>query len=373
MMSKEKSCSVLLLFAFLTLQLSCGSKKSETARVDEKDVLSLIYQVAEELDMKVICDIDLRGGDLYRKQSVDELIQKSDQYIEAYHNKYGHYNSFWGWYLNNEINPIENDDVEQSTFWRTTWKAVVDKCHAVAPGSKVTISPFFLLDKQSLRGFKYLEPQVYEEWWYHTMKDAGIDILMLQDSGAEHLSFFTLEDRRPFFQAFASACERAGKEFWLNVETGQVVARDWSHALQMEKDFERAWAFTEIDWLKQKLELAAEYGTGIVNWGYYPLMNPSETHSVLTIEDVDGQPVDLSKRKANYDAYKAYAKDVPVAFAAGKKTAPRITGTLWFLPKLIDNGEETNLEQAVRQEIEQQKALGFEYLWVCNTPDHFTP
>jgi len=367
-MLRKKIGGVWLLCALLIVQPSCGSEKGDTARKNETDVLELIYSVADELDMKVICDIDLRGGDLYRKKSVAELTAKSDRYIEEYHKKYGNHDSFWGWYLNNEINPIENDDLEQSAYWRTIWKSIVDKCHQVAPQSKVTISPFFLLDKQSLRGFKYLEPKEYEEWWYHTMKDAGIDILMLQDSGAEHLSFFTIEDRRPFFEAFANACRKAGKEFWLNVETGQVVARDWAHALQMEKDFQRAWAFTEIDWLKQKLELAAEYGTGIVNWGYYPLMNPMEEHSSLTIQNIDGQEVDLSKRKANYEAYQAYLEMVPEDPGAGKLTRPKLNGTLWFLPSGI---EEKDLKDVVRQEIMNQKALGFEFLWICNTPDHF--
>ena len=364
----KRSHLFLCLLALFTGLISCASGRKDPPANNESDVLELIYSIADEMEMKVMCDIDLRGGNLYQTKSVAELTEKSDRYIAAYYQKYGEHDSFWGWYLNNEINPIENSDVEQSAYWRSVWKSVVDKCHEVAPQSKVTISPFFLLDKQSLRGFKYLEPSEYEEWWYHTMQDAGIDILMLQDSGAEHLSFYTLEDRRPFFEAFARACRRAGKEFWVNVESGQVVARDWPHALQMEKDFQRAWAFTDIDWLKQKLELAAAYGTGIVNWGYYPLMNPMERHSSLTQQDVDGQPVDLSQRKANYEAYKAYVETVPDKVSAGQLTRPKLNGTLWFLPRDV---ETKDLEKAVRQEITNQKALGFEFLWICNTPDHF--
>lgn len=353
----------------LSISFSCTT----TVENDTPDVLETIYAVADELDMKVMCDIDLRGGDLYQKKSVEELTRRSDEYIEAYHNKYGHHASFWGWYLNNEINPIENSDIDQSTFWRTIWKSIVTKTRQMDPETKVTISPFFLLDKESLRGFKYQEPGEYEEWWYKTMQETGIDILMLQDSGAEHLSFYTLDDRRPFFQAFANACKRAGKEFWLNVETGQVEAKDWAHALQMEKDFARAWAFTEIDWLKQKLELAAEYATGIVNWGYYPLMNPMDEHSPLTIQDIDGQEVDLSQRKSNYEAYKNYVRNVPETVPDGLLTLPKLEGTLWFLPADVDVESKAELEKIVRQEIMNQKALGFTFLWICNTPEHFNP
>lgn len=367
----KKSIYLFILFSVCMFCTSCTSKKNKETNNRDADVLEMIYSIADELNMKVMCDIDLRGGDLYQKSTVEELTQNSDKYIEAYYKQYGHHTSFWGWYLNNEINPIENSDHEQSAFWRTIWKSIVDKCHAVAPGTKTTISPFFLLDKESLRGFKYQEPKEYEEWWYHTMKESGIDILMLQDSGAEHLSFYTLDDRRPFFQAFANACRKAGKEFWVNVETGQVEAKDWPHALKMEKEFNRDWAFTEMDWLKQKMDLAAEYGTGIINWGYYPLMTPAKEHSVLTIQDIDGQPVDLSKRKANYDAYKAYVQTVSETIPAGKLTQPKLNGTLWFLPPLVDQDKE-ELKKTVRQEIMDQKNLGFTFLWICNTPNHFS-
>lgn len=370
MLVKQKVIYILVLIVSLSIAYACSSKK-ENKTNESVGVLEMIYTIADELDMQVICDIDLRGGDLYQKASVEELTQKSSLYIEQYYEKYKHHPSFWGWYLNNEINPIENSDTEQSAFWRTIWKSVVDKCHQVAPGSKVTISPFFLLDKESLRGFKYQEPQEYEEWWYSTMNETGIDILMLQDSGAEHLSFYTLADREPFFAAFANACRRAGKEFWVNVETGQVEAQDWQHALQMEKDFSRDWAFTEIDWLKQKLDLAARYGTGIINWGYYPLMTPTATQSKLIIQDIDGQDVDLSQRKANYEAYKTYVKNMPTTIGEGSLTLPKLNGTLWFLPKISEEYTHQELEKAVREEIQNQKDIGFNILWICNTPDHF--
>ncbi len=371
----ENIKSVFIALVILLIYVSCTSseKRKTSVETSETDILELIYFIADEMDMKIMCDIDMIGGDLYQKKTAEELIRQSNYYMEEYHEKYGSHASFWGWYLNNELNPLEQSDVEQSLFWRTIWKSVVDKSKAISPGTKVTISPFFLLDKEGYRGFKYLNPEIYEEWWYHTMKETGIDILMLQDSGAEHLSFFTLEDRKPFFQAFANACRKAGKEFWMNVETGQVEAKDWAHALQMEKDFDRKWAFTEINWLKQKLDLAAEYATGIINWGYYPLMNPVEEYSVLTIQDIDGQPVELSSRKNNYDAYKDYVDHLSTRIPQGKLTRPKLNGTLWFLPLELGSQSREELEKAVGQEILNQKEVGFEFLWICNTPKHFKP
>lgn len=360
--------NIIILFLSLLFNSCIYAGKSDHTT----NILDIIYKVADEFDMKVMCDIDLRGGDLYGKRTIDELTRKSDIYIERYFSRYGHHSSFWGWYLNNEINPIENSDYDQSFFWRTIWKSIVDKCNKIAPETKVTISPFFLLDKEGLRGFKYLEPFEYEEWWFKTLKETGIDILMLQDSGAEHLSFFTLEEREPFFEAFSNACRRAEKEFWVNVETGQVEANDWFHALKMEQNFNRNWAFTDINWLEKKLNLAAEYGTGIVNWGYYPLMNPVKHDNTLSILDIDGQTADLDNRKKNYNDYMTYVKSIPDKVPEGKLTQPKLNGTLWFLPSTIDQTNIDKLEKAVRYEIMNQKKIGFSLLWICNTPDFFS-
>ncbi len=373
-MRKIGYIKLLILVLVVQVYSACtskGDKRKSNSDIENIDILEIIYSTADSLNMNVMCDIDLKGGNLYQKSTIEKLTQNGNQYIEKYYKRYGHHPSFWGWYLNNEINPIENTDHEQSYFWRTVWKSVVEKCHQVAPDSKVTISPFFLLDKESLRGFKYLEPAEYEEWWYNTMKETGIDILMIQDSGAEHLSFFTIADREPFLQAFAEACKRAGKEFWVNVETGQVKATDWDHALQMEKDFNRAWEFTEIEWLKQKLNLAAKYGSEIINWGYYPLMAPNEDDKGITLKNVDGQEVDISSRKLNYQEYKAYVDTLSNHIPEGMLTQPKLNGTLWGIPSDIAQMTKEEAEKAIKQEIQCQKDLGFSFVWIVNTPDHF--
>lgn len=344
--------------------------QSREKHISKGDVLEVIYSIADKMNMDVMSDMNVKGGDLYGKGTADEYSKDCIKYIDEYYKKYGRHPSFWGWYLNSEINPIDSTDYEQSKFWRTFWKSIVTECHRICAGTKVTISPFFLLDKQGLRGFKYREPYEYEDWWYHTMLETGIDILMLQDSGAEHLSFFTLNDRRPFFQAFANACRKAGKEFWVNVETGQVETKNWDEAIRMERNKNKAWAFTKMSWLKQKLDLAAEYGSGIINWGYYPLMNPLK--DVLSLQDIDGQAVDLSKRISNYNSYKAYEESISDKVPAGKLTQPKMKGTLWFLPGNLENMNRAELVKAFRRQILYQKRLGFKLIWICNTSSYFT-
>ena len=145
-------------------------------------------------------------------------------------------------------------------------------------GVIVAISPFFLLDDTSRRGFICLTPQQYAQWWGATLKETGIDVIMLQDSG-EHLAFFTLEQREPFWAATAEAAQ-GETQFWLNVETGEADVRSWEEYLPLESRRKVPWRFTPIEWLEQELRLASKYADHIVNWGYFPYMDPHRAEAV---------------------------------------------------------------------------------------------
>jgi Domain of unknown function (DUF4434) len=283
-----------ILWIFNTPALLDKALKSEAAG-ESDDILATVYAIADAKGMRVIADLP-KGG-WYDKVESDDMVATVTEHIRRYHARYGHHKSFHGWYLNYEINPIAPDDTIESAFWRSVWKPMVSECHRVAPESVVTISPFFLLDDTSRRGFIYLTPEQYASWWGKTMQETGIDILMLQDSG-EHLSFFTLEQREPFFAALAKACHDAGAEFWVNVETGEAHVADWDEYIALYWEKKVPWRFTPIDWLEKKLRLAARHGDSIINWGYFPFMDPFPP----------GEPRDGAQEA--YDAYKAYYENV---------------------------------------------------------------
>jgi len=267
------------------------------------DIMEMIYEIADEKGMKVVADLPKAGW--YGKASAAEVIGATKKFIGPFQRRYGSHTSFYGWYLNYEINPIWPDEEAKSAYWRRVWKEIVDECHRVAPNSVVTISPFFLLDVAGHRGFKYLEPKLYEDWWAETLQETGIDVLMLQDSG-EHMGFYTLEQREPFFAAFANACRRAGTQFWLNVETGETDIADWEEFLEYRSRKEHpSMRFTPMEWLEKKLLLAAKYGTYTVNWGYFPFMIP------------DGD----ATQKKSYAAYKAYYESVKDKYPDGSPPA----------------------------------------------------
>ncbi len=274
------------------------------------DVLEIIYKIADKKNMRVIIDLVPNGGGIFNNTTPEKAVAKAKIHINNIYNRYGSHKSFYGWYLNNELNPLHPSEKQISLFWRKMWKGIVDECHHTAPGSVVTISPFFLLDKERFRGFIYLTPDEYAKWWETTLKETGIDILMLQDSG-EHLAFFTIKQREPFLKSVANACHKAGAQFWVNVETGEADVKNWKEYLELErkahslgKDKEPSsgvvpWRFTPINKLAEKLALAARYADNIINWGYYPFMNPLEFSDA---------PFPGHKKEYNKQAYAAYKK-----------------------------------------------------------------
>lgn len=358
------AATALLVSPLIALTGGCSFKNAEPNIVGEKpvkegvDALRLIYSIAEEKGMKVIADLNAEGGDLYSKHTLEYVAAQYRSYVPRFYNRYGKYKSFYGWYLNNELNPLKSDETTISTFWRTVWKSAVDECKKAAPFSVVTISPFFIMDKGKHRGFEFVEPIEYERWWAKTLTQTGIDILMLQDSGAEHLGFFTLEERRPFFKALRNACNQAGSKFWVNVETGEVDAKTWEEAVEMERTNTQKWMYTRTDWLAQKLQLASEYGDNIVNWGYYPFMTPASGTGPFLTNDVA-----LEARKQSYESYLEYVQKAD----NGAKN-PLMKGTLWWFPVMYDGWSEEDLERVIRTHIEDQKKLGFDILWIVNAP-----
>lgn len=268
----------------------------QRAEAGAPDILTTLLHEADARGMQVIVDLPRAGW--YGERDAASMISDTRAYVDAFMARYGKHPSFHGWYLNYEINPIAQDDTEQSAFWRSTWKGMVDTCHAASPGSVVTISPFFLLDAERRRGFVYQTPEEYEVWWGTTLRETGIDVLMLQDSG-EHLGFFTLNDRIPFWLAAKRACREAGATFWLNVESAEVPVGSWDTYLAWEREGTVRYEVLPQEKLAAKLARAAETADAIVNWGYFPFMNPLEPEATA----VDGAA-------AAYDSYKAYVATV---------------------------------------------------------------
>lgn len=97
-------------------------------------------------------------------------------------------------------------------------------------------------------------------------------------------------------------------------------------------------------------------------------MNPKDEYEA----EVDGQKVNADNRKANYEAYKNYIESLTDNIPDGLLVQPKLQGTLWFLEAGMENKDMATLEKELREEITNQRNLGFTYLWICSTSYYFT-
>ena len=88
------------------------------------------------------------------------------------------------------------------------YNGMADEVKRLAPELVVSSAPFF-----SLRN----PVELYEERWRAFLRQARIDVLMLQDGvGCERN--ITVDNMVPFYESLSRACGDTGVEFWSDLE-----------------------------------------------------------------------------------------------------------------------------------------------------------
>lgn len=216
-------------------------------------------------------------------------IARAKERIALLQRRFGGHPSFKGWYIPYELYVFWD---EQASLIRKLYLEVAAACRAADPGKKVMISPFFILDSaQQLGDFRYATPDEYREFWTGLLKDTSIDIVALQDSG-EHLSCYTVDDRRPFFAAMKAACAATGKTLWGNVETGELEVASIEEYVKRyglkthvnDPKTASAWRGVPADKLAAKLNMAGEFTDTVITWGYKEFVRPEKSRGAELYE-----------------------------------------------------------------------------------------
>ena len=275
----------------------------------EADTLQDVFDVCEERNMGIIIETG-HTPNWYGHRDLDREINEVREVCTMLAERYGEHPAFYAWYLHHEIY-VAYDDF--GAYIDELFPAMVEECNKALPDKPVTLSPFFILDRDQVFGdFRYAEPEEYQEYWTQLIRRSGLDIIMLQDSG-EHFSYVTMEQRRPFFEAMQAACKESGATFWGNVETAEMVIesidayKERYGRVHHSTVTDLPWRNVPIDRLEQKLRLAAEYAENIVSWGYYQFGRPSldpEEHTWA------GRPVVGPIGKEWYEQYREYYDNV---------------------------------------------------------------
>lgn len=262
----------------------------------ENDPLRDVFDACEERGMTVIIETG-HTHPWYAHRDLERELAEVRRVCDLIARRYGSHPALYAWYLHHEIYMAWDDF---GGYIDELFPAMTEICRRALPGIPVTLSPFFILDKDKVFGdFRYPEPDEYGAYWERLIRRSGLDIIMLQDSG-EHFSFVTMEQRKPFFEAMKTACDKSGATFWGNVETAEMVMEsiDAYVAAYGRTHHSKAvgipWRNVPLERLEQKLNLAAAYCDNIVSWGYYQF----------------GRPGLGPEAKAWYDAYRSYYEGI---------------------------------------------------------------
>jgi hypothetical protein len=241
------------------------------------DSLAYLMESAQSRGMNIIFG-GVSSNKWWDKRDVQGELEINVRLAQRLFDEYGDYLSFGGWYIPHEIYlPVANIE---HRFIRELYRELAKEFHTVAD-KKVVLSPFFILDKhQRLGPYPYGDPLAYEIWWTEVLLDTCIDIVALQDSG-EHLSFYSIAEREPFFQALRSACDKTDRILWGNLETGELVVdnfeafmRDFGCHVNNAKTREH-WRAVSARKMQAKAEMIACYVDKIMSWGYREYVRPS--------------------------------------------------------------------------------------------------
>lgn len=253
---------------------------TKPAQPDNPDIEPMkgFFDEADRRGLRIFINT-LSMPDWWAQPDAGPEIARASECIRNIAKRYGTRKSFAGWYVPYELYMFWD---KQADLIRTLYREVSLLCKKAA-NKPVMISPFFILDKaHNLGDFRWATPDEYQAFWTDTLKQTSIDIVALQDSG-EHLSYYTMEDRRPFFAAMKGACDAAGKTLWANIETGELevkspeeyVARFGSKTHVNDPKLLPYWRGVPAAKLDEKLRFASQFTSTAITWGYQEFVRPS--------------------------------------------------------------------------------------------------
>jgi formylglycine-generating enzyme required for sulfatase activity len=233
------------------------------------------------------CNHDMTASNfLYDTQAKMAVVaqQAWNRYLSGNPHK-----SFAGWYIPYEpwTADYQPDGVDRL---RSFFQAVHASCHVVSGDVPLAISPFISSDRSP--------PCQVEQLYRQLLDQAGIDILLLQDSvGAQQWDSNILQRVALYFQAFQGACQATGVRFWANLECFKTSDGVFGpcDAARLQKQFAAAAPFVEgfvtFDFLNymnpvaflstwdqtrraQMQQLYSDYKGGFVDTDYAPFAPP---------------------------------------------------------------------------------------------------
>ena len=145
-------------------------------------------------------------------------LEKVRAMMAELHGRYGASPAFAGWYIAYEISDTMIAMPDARARIAAGYRELASTCRVLSPGCPVIIAPYFAAK---------LPPDAFETLWTGFLREAGVDVVAVQDSvGALYLCG-TPEKRLGILPAYLGAlhraCKAAGAQLWADVELFRQV------------------------------------------------------------------------------------------------------------------------------------------------------
>lgn len=238
-----------------------------------KDPMETLMSAADRNDMRVFVSCGFYGNcnNALRNMTSPEVTERAFKAMEQLWERYGHHESFYGWYF--------PDETCISGHFHPAFVEYVNRysahAHKIAPGTKTLIAPY---------GTKML---VTDEEYVEQLKALDMDIIAYQDEVGVRKS--KVEDTGEYYKNLRKAHDAAGRSaLWADVEAFDFEGDVYRSAL-LPAPMER---------IQQQIEAIAPYVDEILIYQYQGMFNKPGTIAYC------GHPDTI----ANYKALADYQK-----------------------------------------------------------------
>ena len=223
------------------------SKHFPTLKEEGEDFAKLIFEEAQKRDMKVflglyISNLTWNDGD-YKHE-----VEQNKIYIEEVLERYGHFSSFYGWY-------IPQEGCSHYYNLKETTQELACLCKEYTPDKPVLLSPFF--KGRNHHPNDTFTPEKTEEVWMDLLENCKgkVDILAFQDGTSP------LEDYEEYLKAMKRVCEKYDMHLWANVET-------------FERDVRAMFFPIPFDVLRRKIAIAEKHVEKCITFEFSHFLSP---------------------------------------------------------------------------------------------------
>ncbi len=188
-------------------------EKQMGALCPELDLVDLFLNLAEKYGMKLFFGL-YDSGFYWMQGDWDKEISLNKPVIDEVWAKYGHYKSFGGWYLCQEVSRRTGKVVE-------LYADMGKHCKELSNNLPVLISPYIqgnkagAWDPRIVSGEQSILPEDHEKEWRNILDGlkGAVDIVAFQDG---HVDFFELAS---YLEINRKLTQQMGMECWTNCET----------------------------------------------------------------------------------------------------------------------------------------------------------